>query len=264
MNLVFIDIETIPTQDAAEVERIAADERARNAALVKPHSEAKVAENIDDLVRKTALDAASGEIICIAALSLCGEDITARRQEFVWHRDHTVAESERAMIAQFLEWLRLRRSVQLCGHNVVGFDVPFIRQRAHVHGLRVPPGALRNVKPWDALERDTMLRWSGGQPGKSISLDRLCRALGVPGKGELDGAGVWDAVRAGRIADVAAYCVDDVYRSYECWVRMDQSHPRLSAGIGLPGHGGVAHAVAPMRSDAVIAELDESEMGVMA
>ncbi|MBU1336044.1 MAG: hypothetical protein KJ944_08530 [Alphaproteobacteria bacterium] len=45
-----------------------------------------------------------------------------------------------------------------------------------------------------------------------IGLDRLCRALGVAGKGDMDGSMVWDAVKAGRIDAVAEYCRGDVKR----------------------------------------------------
>ena len=49
----------------------------------------------------------------------------------------------------------------------------------------------------------------------------ICEALGIPGKGsefddpedEIEGAKVWDAVAAGRIADVARYCNGDVERT---------------------------------------------------
>lgn len=249
--MIFIDIETIPTQDAAEIERIAAAERARNAELVKPHPEAKVLANIDEAHRKTALDGAAGEVVCIAALSWCEQDRGHR--EVSWHRDYTVAGSERAMLAQFFSWLQVRaehseRELELRGHNVVGFDVPFLRQRSYVHRLISPQRVLAPVKPWEATMRDTMLQWTGGQPGKAISLDRLCRALGLKGKGELDGSGVWDAVRAGRIDEVASYCVEDVYRSYQCWLRMGNAETGWVAGNELAGHHGVVFSGAPKRS----------------
>lgn len=223
MSRLFIDIETIPTQDAAEIERIAAAERARNAELVKPHPEAKVLANIDEAVRKTALDGATGEVVCVAVST--GGGVV----DCVWKRDYRVAGSERAMLVEVLRFIADREPLSICGHNVVGFDAPFLRHRGFVHGLTVPPSIYRSPKPWDAVADDTMLLWSGGQPGKSISLDRLCRALGVEGKGELDGAGVWDAVQAGRIDEVANYCADDVRRAYECHRRMAWSFD-LEAG----------------------------------
>lgn len=219
--MIFLDIETIPTQDAAELERIAADERARNAALVKPHSEAKVAENIDELVRKTALDAASGEIVCIAALEYGAGSGSAAR---TWSRDYREAGSERTMLQEFFSWLSKHNTQKLAGHNVLAFDEPFLRQRGFVLGLQVPGRLLGSERPWQAQQRDTMLMWTGGAPGKSISLDKLCRALGLPGKGELDGSGVWDAVRAGRIDEVVTYCAADVERTRSCWVRMIDCH----------------------------------------
>ena len=57
---------------------------------------------------------------------------------------------------------------------------------------------------------DTMIKWAGAT-GR-ISLDRLCRALGPPGKGGFDGSMVWDAVKNGRIDEVVEYCDDDIRR----------------------------------------------------
>lgn len=60
-----------------------------------------------------------------------------------------------------------------------------------------------------------MTAWAGW--GGRVALDRLCAALGLPEKGseigeDIDGAKVWDFVRAGRIEEVAAYCRADVER----------------------------------------------------
>lgn len=214
MSRLFIDIETIPTQSTAEVERIAAAERERNAELVKPHSEARVIANIDEAVRKTALDGAVGEVVCVAIECLPSE-------MRVWKRDYREAGSEAAMLTEVLDYIdSFEKPTRLCGHNVTGFDIPFLRHRAFVLGLQLPPCMYALQKPWDAVLDDTMLQWTGGASGKAISLDRLCRALGVPGKGELDGAGVWDAIQAGRLDEVAAYCADDVRRARECHQRM--------------------------------------------
>ena len=59
-----------------------------------------------------------------------------------------------------------------------------------------------------------------GRCGNRISLDKLCKALGLPGKGEIDGSKVWDYVRDGRIAEVADYCADDVRKVWAVYQRM--------------------------------------------
>lgn len=212
MPRLWIDIETIPTQRADEIERIRADVEEHNAQLAKPHSAARVAELVDEAWRKTALDGAFGEVVCIGfALD------AAPPSGFV----RLPAASERHLLEEFAAMLgALSRPYQVSGHNVVGFDRPFLRQRALVHGVRLPAWFTRPVKPWDAVGADTMLAWTGGQPMKGIALDRLCRALGLPGKDGLDGSMVWDAIRDGRLDDVARYCAGDVERARACGERL--------------------------------------------
>lgn len=91
------------------------------------------------------------------------------------------------------------------------FDIRFIWQRAIALGVPVPAWWPVNASKF-ASDRvqDTMIQWAG-HTGR-IGLDRLCRALGVPGKGDMDGSGVWDAVRAGRIEEVVEYNRGDVRR----------------------------------------------------
>ena len=51
----------------------------------------------------------------------------------------------------------------------------------------------------------------GRRPERRISLDKLCKVLGIDSpKGEMDGSKVGDYFRAGRIAEIAAYCRADV------------------------------------------------------
>lgn len=61
-----------------------------------------------------------------------------------------------------------------------------------------------------AARQARMSAWVGA--GGRIGLDRLCKALGIPGKDDFYGSMVWDAVQRGEISKVAEYCDDDVRR----------------------------------------------------
>jgi hypothetical protein len=70
-----------------------------------------------------------------------------------------------------------------------GFDVRFIWQRAIVLGVTPPSWWPIDARPWDSDRiYDTMTAWAGH--GNRIGLDRLCRALGLPGKTGVDGSQV--------------------------------------------------------------------------
>ena len=67
---------------------------------------------------------------------------------------------------------------------------------------------------------DTMALWAGY--GQRISLDRLCKALGIPSpKAEgVDGSQVFDLWQAGEYAQIAEYNMRDVVATRACWLRM--------------------------------------------
>jgi predicted PolB exonuclease-like 3'-5' exonuclease len=64
-----------------------------------------------------------------------------------------------------------------------------------------------------------MVQWDSQQRAGG-SMDRLCRLLGIPGKGDISGADVWPMVQSGRIQEVAKYCRDDVERTRAMHKRM--------------------------------------------
>ncbi len=62
-----------------------------------------------------------------------------------------------------------------------------------------------------------------------MDLDDLFKVLGLPGTPEgIDGSKVWEAVKAGRIADVSRYCESDIINTYRVWLRHELFRGALS------------------------------------
>jgi predicted PolB exonuclease-like 3'-5' exonuclease len=252
MNLIF-DIETVPAQDPEHIAAIKAEaEAARDEALacVKAPANYKDADKIaayieaekakviagfdaevQAAIAKTSFDGGLGQIVCIAwqidegqARSLQVEDLTA--------------EAERALLVDWFAALRSAHSGShgtrpvLIGHNVVGFDIPFVWKRAIVRSVKPPLWFPRNPKPWAESVFDTMTAWAGDRD--RISMDKLCRILGIPGKGDISGADVWPMVQAGRLNEVAAYCRDDVQRTKAIHDRLTFA-AAIKSGRDVPG-----------------------------
>lgn len=206
----YIDIETIPTQsitirqkiadavtppgNISKVETIAAWEVDKKPALVK------------DAVAKTALDGAYGQICCI------GWAFDAAPVQAIVAKEV----SERDLIEQFLgdaeRYVQTKhgRTPTVVGHNVVNFDIRFIWQRAIVLGVRMPGWFPRDSKPWGHETFDTMTAFAGARG--MVGLDKLCEALGIEGKGDIDGSMIGDLWAAGEIERIREYCKDDVER----------------------------------------------------
>lgn len=212
----FIDIETIPSQNPDVLSDFRAAVQAPGQ-YKKPESIAAwMAENREQEAEsawlKTSFDGGLGQCVCIgyafdddAAQCITVGDLSR--------------ENEREALHQFFSIVRLAGRCQVIGHNVIGFDLPFLWKRACVLNVRPPAALPRNPKPWDECVQDTMLMWDSQQRAGG-SLDRLCRLMGIPGKGDISGADVWPMVRDGRLVEVAAYCCADVDRTRSLYRRM--------------------------------------------
>lgn len=216
MNL-FIDIETIPGPGLLDEYKAAVKAPGQYS---KPESIQKWLDDNRDQVAesewlKTSFDGAVGQIVCISwACDLMGEGET-----------HFVNDLEPGSERDLLNavWDRLVEVVgkgkpRIVGHNVAAFDIPFIWKRSIVYGARPPLWFPRNPKPWAETVFDTMHQWDGE---KRISMDNLCKALGIPGKGEISGADVWPMIKEGKFEEVAKYCQDDVNRTRSIFERMN-------------------------------------------
>lgn len=260
----YVDIETIPSQDPTVLEAIRAkhvvagidlnaveaDKRLKDPEkiegdlarkrekAIQDHGAAlaKATAAIDEDYRRTALDASTGQIVSasVAAgeqvvLSIAVDDLSLEEEramltdlfegfELMLH-EHAKQAALTSLAAQgrfdtesiHLEVQRHRVVPVVVAHHA-NFDVRYLWQRAIILGVTPPAWWPIDARPWDTDRvYDTMTTWAGA--GNRVGLDRLCRALGLPGKqGGVDGSMVWDLVRDGRIDDVVDYCDDDVRR----------------------------------------------------
>ena len=235
---IFLDLETIPTQreDVRDyLSESIADELAAALESVKAPSnykdEVKIADYIetakmnlksefaakrDAAVNKTGLDGAFGQVVCV------GMDLRDNGNPVV-----ITNMDEAELLLSVNETISAElppsdmHSTAVVGHNVSAFDLRFLAQRYMVNGIRPHPVIARAVqaKPWESEKvYDTMIQFAG--VGNRISLDKLCLALGLPGKGDITGADVWPMVQAGRLDEVAAYCADDVRKTRAVFNRM--------------------------------------------
>ncbi|MDD9726103.1 3'-5' exonuclease [Roseovarius sp. SK2] len=211
---VFLDIETIPSQ-SDEVREFFRDEVKAPGNIKKPESiEAWLAENRDaaaaEALAKTSFDPALGHI-CTIGWAIDDEDpVTAHAYEVEQEADIL-----RAFFASFHSFHRLT----FVGHNVGAFDLRFILCRAVVLGVKVPASLPRDPKPWDKTIFDTMLAWAGTRG--TVSMDKLCQALALPGKDGFDGSMVAEAWANGEHERIAEYCADDVRKTREVWKRFE-------------------------------------------
>lgn len=219
-KFLFLDIETIPSQSAEVVAQIEAEVRPP-ASMSKPETIAKWNEEqrpavVTEKWLKTSFDGARGHVVAISFTF--GEGAVTNL--FNW--DYRNYRGEADLLKETFDTISGRCPAgfaTVVGHNVAGFDLRFLFQRAAVHGIKPPPCIKWHAKPWDANILDTQILWTGSA-NEHVRLDELCRIFGIARKGseideEIDGSMVWDFVRAGKIEKVSTYCGGDVERVRE-------------------------------------------------
>ena len=119
-----------------------------------------------------------------------------------------------------IEWLdrQLVGATQIIGHNIKGFDAPFLAARCLVYNLVGGStwAALRKVDRWgagrhvvDTLELLPIVSY-GGRPTGTGRLADWVAALDCEQPDSTSGAAVFDDLRAGRYAQIVDHCAADI------------------------------------------------------
>ena len=181
-----------------------------------------------------ALSAATGRILSIAVhvgpipgLEFPGLGSAESEHVFGIDRDGFEQSEKRAL----LEFLALLKDFdcdcdELVGHNIIGFDLPFIFQRCLVHEIQVRPFV--NLADYNVRGVfDTMHRWWLGAR-RHVSLDDVAWALGIESSktAEVEGSKVFDLYQAGRLEDIRDYNLNDVRVTRRIYERMVASFGR--------------------------------------
>jgi hypothetical protein len=219
---IFVDIETLPTQIPAVVERLTAG--------VRPPANYKSADAIAkwwaengeagkaEAVGKTALDGTFGRIACIgwavddsAVHVTTAEGGSERDLLLAWAGELT--DVVEATLPDPHQW---DTRATWIGHNLQDFDIRFIWQRCRVNRVRLPFRLPLDRYPKGPYLFDTMKEWSGW--GKYVKQTDLELAFGLDRTDPLARGGA--DVATADLADTIAHCREDVRLLREIYRRM--------------------------------------------
>jgi predicted PolB exonuclease-like 3'-5' exonuclease len=203
-DILAIDLETLPTENPQVIADIAAGITApgniSKAETVAAWEAEKKPALVAEAVAKTSFNGAHGSIACIA---------------WAWNDDEpqvldTRSFNEFTVLSEFSRLISAKKAFapKIVGHYVAEFDLRFLWQRAFILGVRMPAFWPRDVKSWSKEVADTMFMFCGAKG--TISLDNLCKALGIEGKSGFDGSMVAEAWKNGEFDKVTEYCMSDI------------------------------------------------------
>lgn len=198
MIKLFLDIETIPSADE--------EKEAHLSILRKRNSNSDKTD--EEIHNGTNFEGTFGRICCIGLIKEGPQGVIFKG---------VLRGDEKEMLIKFWE---LSKDVwRFVGHNLWGFDLPFIYKRSIIHAVR--PRELSFARYRNVPIYDTMQEWELWNFGKGQKLDTLARVLGFKSpKDEMDGSMVWDYYKSGRIDDICRYCMKDVEVTRQVYKRM--------------------------------------------
>lgn len=218
-NLVFLDIETVRLNETLD--------------LNSPEFEAWKYQNrrefpnatdveLQDLYNaKAALYAEFAKVVCISVGRIKDNTINIKTYN---------NQDEKVLLEEFNKDLGLvadaNPNTALCGHAIIGFDIPFLYKRCMANGV-VPDELLdtQGEKPWtvDKFLIDTKDLWKGTAFFPS-GLPVVAFALGVPTpKDDISGAEVGKVYYSGEsnaLERISKYCEKDVIATANILRRM--------------------------------------------
>ena len=175
-----------------------------------------------------SLSSTSGRVLSIAVHvgSIPGFEIaglTQAQSEYVFGIDAAGTEQEEAQA--LTDFLNLMSNFdvecdEIVGHNIIGFDLPFIFQRCLANNIAAKPfvnlgeynvrGVFDTMRGW----------WLGGR--QRVGLDDVAWALGFESSktSEVEGSKVFDLHQAGKLAEIREYNLNDVRVTRKVYERM--------------------------------------------
>ena len=174
-----------------------------------------------------SLSAASGRILSIAVHDgpVAGLDFGLEQPQcervFGIDEDGTEQDEKKSLL-RFLEFMKDFdcETDELVGHNLIGFDLPFIFQRCLVHCISAKPLVdLSEFRVRGVF--DTMHHWWLGAK-RFVSLDDVAWALGIESSktATAEGSKVFDLYQDGKLAEIREYNLNDVRVTRKIYERM--------------------------------------------
>jgi hypothetical protein len=175
-----------------------------------------------------SLSATSGRIVSIAVHEgpVAGFDFgveQSSREVVFGITANGEEQDEKKSLPAFLEFMKDFDcdTDEIVGHNLLGFDLPFIFQRCLVNGLVARPFVDLNEFRVRGVY-DTMRQWWLGDRRSRVSLDDIAWALGIESSktATAEGSKVFELYQAGKLAEIREYNLNDVRVTRKVYERM--------------------------------------------
>ena len=228
-RMIFIDIETT-TQTESLQELIDKNPnleeywnlKSRQLRESKPEELADYSDPHKMWSRMAGLYPEWGKIVCVSMGQIqfdeTGHPIDFKAVSFHGEDEHTLLKDFLSTASKIMQKYPKMKWV---GHNIKGFDMPYIIKRSLIQELGVPvPFHLHKQKPWENCLLDTQDVWKFGG-WNSAKLGLISELLGIPSpKDAMSGPEVNEYYWAGKLEEIKTYCEKDVQATANIMLKM--------------------------------------------
>ena len=169
-------------------------------------------------IDKAALNAVSGKLLAWGA-TIAHDD---EYQTVIHHMELDEGEriTEEDLLVKFWDfyWAHSAYGAQWIGHNIKGFDFPFLIRRSFKYGVQIPGNLLVNGIKWDKTIIDLNDVWACGDYKSFIKLEDMAKFLGC---GEKTGSGK-DCAKLFRtdLKEALSYLRNDLEITKNVWEKI--------------------------------------------
>jgi predicted PolB exonuclease-like 3'-5' exonuclease len=145
--------------------------------------------------------------------------------------DHGVLQGDESTILRTLSDSLSSTDPVVVGFNSRGFDLPVIAARCVRHGIPLPwyyASKHPRYRYSDQSHIDIMDRLCDQGASPRASLDTWAKAIGLPGKTDMDGSLVEELYAKGETTSIGVYCLTDTMQTAGVFLRSELVHGNMS------------------------------------
>lgn len=224
MKNLFIDIETIPREDATIPEfdpSSVAVGNLKDEAKIRDKIEKAREEHLEGVTKTMSL---SGDLCRLVSI---GGVVTDENFKVIHEEVCLGMESDAELIAKFAEWFK--GCDRLWGWNSKWFDLPVIWKRSVMLGnpCFAPTEYLDLTSRYSTMKHvDLKHLWFGFETKKGENLKMACESIGIKAKDGMDGSMIFDAFKQGRYDEITKYNLQDCLVCVDLARRMFKGNAR--------------------------------------
>lgn len=204
----------------------------RKAKFIKAE-DVELRESSDEEIyfQKAALSPEWGRIVCISVGQVKFDEVT---EDPYMQKKSFYGEDERDILSSFASFMSQvffkAPGIKIVGHNIKGFDLPYIIKKSILHGIELPRQLhLHKMKPWENCLVDTYEVWKAGG-WSSAALAHICLLLGIKNpKDDMQAGEVGAAFYSGKIEEIKNYCEEDIEAAGSLVLKFANMQPIRSA-----------------------------------